>query len=55
MRAGLDGLIEDLPRPETDALARALPRVEALLSGRRRRGDRRHRGRHAAGPRAARR
>ena len=33
MRSGLDGLIEDLPRPETDALARALPRVEALLSG----------------------
>ena len=33
IRAGLDGLIEDLPRPETDALARALPRVEALLSG----------------------
>lgn len=33
IRAGLDGLIEDLPRPETDALARALPRVEELLSG----------------------
>jgi DNA-binding MarR family transcriptional regulator len=33
VRSGLDGLIEDLPRPETDALARALPRAEALLSG----------------------
>jgi DNA-binding MarR family transcriptional regulator len=33
VRSGLEGLIEDLPRPETDALARALPRVESLLSG----------------------
>ena len=29
----LGALLEDLPRPETDALARALPRVEAELSG----------------------
>jgi DNA-binding MarR family transcriptional regulator len=29
----LGSLIEELPRPEIDALARALPRVEAALSG----------------------
>lgn len=29
----LGGLLADLPRPEADALARALPRVEATLSG----------------------
>ena len=29
----LGALLEDLPRPEADALARALPRVEAELSG----------------------
>jgi DNA-binding MarR family transcriptional regulator len=33
MRRELGALLEDLPRPETDALARALPTVEALLSG----------------------
>jgi DNA-binding MarR family transcriptional regulator len=29
----LGGLLDDLPRPETDALARALPTVEAALAG----------------------
>ena len=29
----IGSLIEDLPRPEVDALRRALPRVEAALSG----------------------
>jgi DNA-binding MarR family transcriptional regulator len=29
----LEALLDGLPRPETDALARALPRVEELLSG----------------------
>jgi DNA-binding MarR family transcriptional regulator len=29
----LEDLLEGLPRPEADALARALPRVEELLSG----------------------
>jgi DNA-binding MarR family transcriptional regulator len=33
VRSNLEELIEDLPRPETDALARGLPRVESLLSG----------------------
>jgi DNA-binding MarR family transcriptional regulator len=33
LRKQLGTLLEDLPRPEADALARALPRVEALLSG----------------------
>jgi DNA-binding MarR family transcriptional regulator len=30
---GVDALLGDLPRPEADALARLLGRVEALLSG----------------------
>jgi DNA-binding MarR family transcriptional regulator len=33
VRDELAGLLADLPRPEADALARALPRVESLLSG----------------------
>jgi DNA-binding MarR family transcriptional regulator len=33
MRAELGRLLDDLPPPEADALARALPHVEALLSG----------------------
>jgi DNA-binding MarR family transcriptional regulator len=33
LRGRLSMLLADLPRPEADALARALPRVEALLSG----------------------
>src|SRR5690349_2273227 len=33
MRRELSGLVADLPRPEADALARALPQVEAMLSG----------------------
>jgi DNA-binding MarR family transcriptional regulator len=33
MRAELGALVTELPRPEADALARALPQVEALLSG----------------------
>jgi DNA-binding MarR family transcriptional regulator len=33
MEGQLSGLVSDLPRPEADALARALPAVEALLSG----------------------
>jgi len=33
LAAELGTLLEDLPRPEADALARALPRVESLLSG----------------------
>jgi DNA-binding MarR family transcriptional regulator len=33
LRKELGSLLEDLPRPEADALARALPHVEALLAG----------------------
>ena len=33
LEEGLGAVLEDLPRPEADALARALPRVEAALSG----------------------
>ena len=33
LRDRLGGLLAGLPRPEADALARALPRVEASLSG----------------------
>jgi DNA-binding MarR family transcriptional regulator len=33
LRERLGELIADLPRPEADALARVLPRVEAALSG----------------------
>jgi DNA-binding MarR family transcriptional regulator len=33
LRGELGALLEDLPRPEAEALARALPHVEALLSG----------------------
>ena len=33
LRERFGTLLEDLPRPEADALARALPRVEAALSG----------------------
>jgi DNA-binding MarR family transcriptional regulator len=33
MRGGLGTAIDELPRPEADALARALPSVEAMLSG----------------------
>jgi len=33
LRERLAALLADLPRPEADALARALPRVEAALSG----------------------
>lgn len=33
LRERLSSLLADLPRPEADALARALPRVEAALSG----------------------
>src|SRR5437660_1170591 len=33
LRERLSSLLGELPRPETDALARALPRVEATLSG----------------------
>ena len=33
LRERLSALLADLPRPESDALARALPRVEAALSG----------------------
>ena len=33
MRERLGATIEELPRPEADALARALPKVEAMLSG----------------------
>jgi DNA-binding MarR family transcriptional regulator len=33
LRERLGTLLADLPRPEADALARALPRVEATLSG----------------------
>ena len=33
LRERLSALLAGLPRPETDALARALPRVEAALSG----------------------
>lgn len=33
LRDRLAGLLADLPRPEVDALARALPRVEATLAG----------------------
>jgi DNA-binding MarR family transcriptional regulator len=33
LRERLGSLLTDLPRPEADALARALPRVEAALSG----------------------
>ena len=33
LRKELGSLLDDLPRPEADALARALPHVEALLSG----------------------
>ncbi len=33
LRERLGTLLTDLPRPEADALARALPRVEATLSG----------------------
>jgi MarR family transcriptional regulator, organic hydroperoxide resistance regulator len=33
MRTRLGGAIDELPRPEADALARALPTVEAILSG----------------------
>jgi DNA-binding MarR family transcriptional regulator len=33
LRKRLGTLLADLPRPEADALARALPRVEATLSG----------------------
>jgi DNA-binding MarR family transcriptional regulator len=33
MRERLGAVIDELPRPEADALARALPTVEAMLSG----------------------
>jgi DNA-binding MarR family transcriptional regulator len=33
LRERLSSLLAELPRPEADALARALPRVEATLSG----------------------
>jgi DNA-binding MarR family transcriptional regulator len=33
MRGRLGAAIDELPRPEADALARALPTVEAMLSG----------------------
>ena len=33
LRERVSSLLRDLPRPEADALARALPRVEATLSG----------------------
>lgn len=33
LRERLSSLLTELPRPETDALARALPEVEAALSG----------------------
>jgi DNA-binding MarR family transcriptional regulator len=33
LRRRLASILADLPRPEADALARALPRVEATLSG----------------------
>jgi DNA-binding MarR family transcriptional regulator len=33
MRTELGALLGDLPRPEADTLARALPHVEALMSG----------------------
>jgi len=33
LRERLSSLLGELPRPEADALARALPRVEATLSG----------------------
>jgi DNA-binding MarR family transcriptional regulator len=33
LRDRLGAVLADLPRPEADALARALPRVEATLSG----------------------
>jgi DNA-binding MarR family transcriptional regulator len=33
LRERLSSLLAELPRPEADALARALPRVEAALSG----------------------
>jgi DNA-binding MarR family transcriptional regulator len=33
LRERLGGLLTGLPRPEADALARALPRVQAALSG----------------------
>jgi DNA-binding MarR family transcriptional regulator len=33
MRTRLGAAIDELPRPEADALARALPSVEAVLSG----------------------
>jgi DNA-binding MarR family transcriptional regulator len=33
LRGRLSSLLGELPRPEADALARALPRVEATLSG----------------------
>lgn len=33
LRAELGNVLGELPRPEADALARALPQVEALLSG----------------------
>jgi DNA-binding MarR family transcriptional regulator len=33
LRARLASILADLPRPEADALARALPRVQATLSG----------------------
>ena len=33
LRLSLSGLLVELPRPEADALARALPRVESALSG----------------------
>ncbi len=33
MRERLTGVIGELPRPEADALARALPHLEAMLSG----------------------
>jgi DNA-binding MarR family transcriptional regulator len=33
MRERLSAVTEDLPRPEADGLARALPHVEAMLSG----------------------
>jgi DNA-binding MarR family transcriptional regulator len=33
LRERLSSLLTELPRPEADALARALPRVEATLSG----------------------
>ena len=33
LRARVSTLLADLPRPESDALSRALPQVEALLAG----------------------